>query len=255
MLKYPGKMIQIEGGTFQMGHDFVYDPDLPDNLNFAYPNEQLVHPVTVSPFEIGETLVTQDEYEAMTGMNPSFDKGGRKPVTHVTADEALTLCNKLSETAGYEPCLDEKTRKCDVSKNGFRLPTEAEWEFACRAGTNTHFNTGDTLADLERAGWFLGNSGGKIHPVAQKEPNAFGLFDMHGNVFEWCYDGYDWIDYHGGYTSKPATDPLGFEDFRFRVMRGGSWYSEPSICRSAARGLYFPKMGTYYIGMRLARRL
>ncbi len=255
MLKYSGKMIKIKGGTFRMGHDFVYDPAQPDNLNFAYPNEQLIHDVSVSSFEIGETLVTQDEYLEMTGENPSLVKGGRMPVTHVTAEEALALCNKLSVAAGYEPCYDAKTRKCDISKSGYRLPTEAEWEFACRAGTTSHFYTGDKLTDLSRAGWHLGNSGGTIHPVAQKEPNAFGLYDMHGNVFEWCYDGYDWIDYHGGYTSKPATNPIGFEDFRFRVIRGGSWFSEPSVCRSAARGNYYPKMGNYYIGVRLARRI
>ena len=119
----------------------------------------------------------------------------------------------MSKAAGLEPCFDEKTGKCDFSKNGFRLPTEAEWEYACRAGSDSHFCIGNTEADLEKTGWYAGNSGSKTHPVAQKQPNAWGLYDMHGNVFEQCYDGYEEAQNHTTYTSDSVTDPINSENF------------------------------------------
>ena len=125
-----------------------------------------------------------------------------------------------------------------------RLPTEAEWEHACRAGTRTAYYSGDTEADLGRAAWYEGNSKETTHPVGQKEPNRFGLYDMHGNVWQWCQDWYA-EDY---YAKSKAEDPEGPAQGAFRVLRGGSWYFDPWVCRSASRLRYGPDIRVYYFG-------
>jgi formylglycine-generating enzyme required for sulfatase activity len=248
-------MIAIPAGSFLMGHD--YTPGAPnDPVNRYYPDEQPVHRVTLDAFQIGATEITQGQYRAVTGSNPSSTVGDDTlPVTNVSANDAIAFCNKLSAAAGFAPCYDEKTGKCDFSKNGFRLPTEAEWEYACRAGTRTHFNSGNTLADLDRAGWFIGNSGNRPHPVAQKAPNAWGLYDMHGNVFEFCYDGFDETYSLGNYTAEPGVNPVGYGNFNLRIMRGGGWFSEACDCRSATRSTFWTGGGNSYIGFRVARRI
>ena len=246
-------MVTIPAGSFLMGHDYTPGPPN-DPVNRYYPDEQPVHKVTLNAFQIGETEITQGQYKAVTGVNPSaFTGDDTLPVTNVSADEAVAFCNKLSVAAGLEPCHDGKTGKCDFSKNGFRLPTEAEWEYACRAGTRTLFNTGNTLADLERSGWFIGNSGNRSHPVARKAPNAWGLYDMHGNVFEFCYDGFDETYSAGNYTPELAVNPIGYDNFNLRIMRGGGWFSEAADCRSATRSTFWTGGGNYYIGFRVAR--
>ena len=235
-----------------MGNDYV--PGAPnDPVNRYYPDEQPVHRVTLSAFWMGETEVTQAQYRAAAGKNPSAFPGDDLPVTNVSADAAVVFCNLLSTAAGLEPCFDEKTGKCDFSKNGFRLPTEAEWEYACRAGTRTHFSSGNTAADLDRAGWYAGNNGGKPRPAAKKAPNPWGLFDMHGNVFEFCYDGFDETYHAGNYHPEPQTNPTGYGIFNLRIMRGGGWASAPSECRSAARGCFWTGGGASYLGFRVAR--
>jgi len=248
------RMIAIPGGSFLMGYDYVPDRGGDDRVNRYYPDEQPVHVVTVSPFLMSETEVTRRQYAAVMGEDPSsFPGGGDLPVTNVGADDALVFCNRLSESAGLEPCYDPETGRCDLSKNGFRLPTEAEWEYACRAGTRTHFCSGNTVSDLDRVGWYIGNSDGRVHSVALKEPNVWGLYDMHGNVWEFCYDGYDAARHFGNYPASDVTDPVGFEHFNYRIMRGGGWFSAPSECRSAVRGAFWTGGGSHYIGFRVVR--
>jgi formylglycine-generating enzyme required for sulfatase activity len=248
-------MVSLPGGCFEMGHMYQPDSSLPGNVNVFFPDEQPVHEVVLSGFQISLTEITQGQYLAVTNDNPSTFTGDENlPVTNVGASQALEFCNMLSDKAGFEPCYDKKTGKCDFTKNGFRLPTEAEWEYACKAGSDTHYNTGSTEQDLDSAGWFIGNSGGKAHPIAQKEPNAWGLYDMHGNVFELCYDGYDENMVESVYPPGSVRDPAGFENFNMRIMRGGGWFSEPAACRSFTRSKFWTGGANYYIGFRIVRR-
>ncbi|MCE5251949.1 formylglycine-generating enzyme family protein [bacterium] len=247
-------MVTVPAGSFQMGYDYVSDSVPGGKVNVYYPDEQPVHTVTLSPFQISSTEITQALYASVMKDNPStFTGDDSLPVTNVSANDVLRFCNKLSEAAGFEPCCDEKTGTCDFTKNGFRLPTEAEWEYSCRAGTKTHYSAGNTEQDLDKAGWYIGNSGGRTHPVGGKEPNAWGLYDMHGNVFEFCYDGFDETYNSGNYSKEPVTDPRGCSNFNLRITRGGGWFSEPSVCRSAARSCFWTGGGNYYIGFRVAR--
>lgn len=245
-------LVDVPAGSFLMGNDYSAGKT-EDPANRYYSDEQPVHRVTLSAFRMGETEVTQAQYRVVMGTNPSSVVGDDLPVTNVSANDAVAFCNKLSRSAGFEPCYDEKTGKCDFSKNGFRLPTEAEWEYACRAGTTTLFSSGSTAASLDRAGWHIGNSGGKVRPVKKKAPNPWGLFDMHGNVFEFCYDGFDETYSSGNYNSEARMNPVGCENFNLRIMRGGSWFSQPSECRSATRACFWTGGGSSYIGFRVAR--
>ena len=250
-------MASIPAGSFMMGHDWKYDPALSDRVNAFYPDEQPVHRVTLKAFRLGRTPVTQGQYTKVTGLNPStFTGDDTLPVTNAGPFEIRRFCNLLSTAAGFEQCYDETTGKCDFIRNGFRLPTEAEWEYACRAGTTTHFYTGNTERDLDRAGWYLGNSSGKTHPVGQKEPNAWGLYDMHGNVFEFCDDDWNPALCYGKYLSERDPKPVFNYYHQMNITRGGSWFSEPSVCRSAARSCFCSWKGidnSWYMGFRLAR--
>ncbi|MEO2029662.1 MAG: formylglycine-generating enzyme family protein [Fuerstiella sp.] len=152
------------------------------------------------------------------GSTPSEFKGAQNPVENVSWDDAVEFCRKLSElpaekSAGYV----------------YRLPTEAEWEYACRAGTTTAYSFGDSKSELGEYAWYRKNSGDTTHPVGGKPPNAWGLYDMHGNVLEWCQD---WYEY---YPSGSVTDPTGAASGPYRVYRGGSWISRSGYCRSADR--------------------
>ena len=134
--------------------------------------------------------------------------------------------------------------------SGLRLPSEAEWEYACRAGTNTRWSYGDDPAIFGDYAWFSGNSGNRVHAVGEKTPNAFGLYDMHGNAYEWCED-----DYHSTYEGAPTDGSAWIESSRatYRVLRGGYSYGSAANCRSAARGYYTPGDRNYYNGVRFAR--
>ena len=235
-------MVSIPGGTFQMGS------------TTGASNEQPVHQVTLSAFQMSIYEITQAQYLAVMGANPSyFIYDYNRPVETVTGVEVQTFCNKLSEAAGLEPCYDLTTGVCDFTKNGYRLPTEAEWEYACRAGTTTAFANGGITEtgcghdpNLNAMGWYCGNSGNRTHKSAQKQPNAWGLFDMHGNVWEWCQDWY------GGYPSGAVTDPTGLSSGSYRVLRGGSWRGDARRIRSAIRLRCDPN-DRRRIGFRLAR--
>jgi len=213
----PAGMIYIAGGRFRMGDEGQAD---------AKP-----HDVTVSAFFMDRTLVTQDQYEKAMDDNPSRWKGAGNPVEQVRWSDAVKFCNKRSELEGLHPCYDLKTWKCDFQADGYRLPTEAEWEYACRAGTSTAYFFGDDPSQLREYAWFDKNSGGHPRSVGQKQPNPWGLQDICGNVWEWCNDFYS-VDY---YNDSAPTDPKGPEAGQTKVVRGGAWRFSAERCRSGYR--------------------
>ena len=207
------ELVLIPAGKFTMG---TPDQD---------PVEMPAHTVTLTkPFYMGKFVVTQEQYQAVMNANPSGFKGKDHPVETVSWDDAQAFCKKMLE----------------LTKQTVRLPSEAEWEFSCKAGTTTQFHSGDLEADLARVAWYGKNSNESTHPVGQKEPNSFGLYDMHGNVWQWCQDWYD-DDY---YKVSPAENPQGPATGTVhmpgvgtsRVLRGCTWsILEPHDCRSSRR--------------------
>lgn len=227
-------MQSIPAGSFQMGQTGIAEP---------------VHRVTLSGFEMSVYETTQGQYKAVMGTNPSdFTGDDNLPVEEVSWWDAIKYCNALSRKWGLTECYNEITGACDFNKNGFRLPTEAEWEYACRAGTTTAYYTGDTENDLAKAGWYRGNSGDKTHPVGQKTPNTWGLYDMHGNVGELCYDWY------ARYSSGSVTNPTGALSGNNRVSRGGSWVRDAISCGAANPATLLPELGSPEVGYRVVRR-
>jgi len=211
------EMVLLPGGTFIMGDEDEIDAP--------------IHEVTVSPFYIDTHLVTQEQYEKLMGDNPSRWKANKNPVEQMRWSDAVRYCNARSEAEGLEPCYDLNTWKCNFAANGYRLPTEAEWEYACRAGTTTAYSFGDDASKLKAYAWFEDNSASKPRPVGQKPPNSWGLFDMHGNVWEWCNDFYK-VDY---YQESPKENPRGPETGETKVLRGGAWKFSAESCRSGYR--------------------
>jgi len=196
----------------------------------SYDWEKPAHDVTLTkPFYMCQYEVTQEQYQQVMGVNPSHFKGVNLPVEQVSWDDATEFCKKLSEKTGQI----------------MRLPTEAEWEYACRAGTMTTYYTGDTDADLDKAAWSFANSKNTTHPVGQKAANAWGLHDMHGNVWEWCQD---WFDQ---YKPEAAVDPQGPPQGDYRVLRGGCWAHAPAHCRSARRFGFHPGYRSASVGFRV----
>ena len=187
------------------------------------------------PFKMGVHEVTQAQYEQVMKNNPSSFKGAENPVEQVSWEDAVEFCRKLSELSAEK-----------AAGNVYRLPTEAQWEYACRAGTTTQFSFGDDESDLGDYAWYRENSASKAHPVGGKQPNAWGLYDMHGNVWEWCQDWYD------DYPSGAVTDPTGPASGSYRVYRGGSWRRTAGSCRSASRGRHFPSSRYFISGFRVS---
>lgn len=208
-------MVALPGGTFIMGDE--------DNRR--------IHDVTLSPFAIGAMPVTQEQYEFIMGNNPSEFKGENNPVESVSWEDAQAFCKKLSQKTGKE----------------YSLPTEAQWEYACRAGSGTYYCFGDVETKLDEYAWFNDNSRGSTQPVGKKKPNEFGLYDMHGNVWEWCND------WHGDYPYDSVVDPAGPEKGGARVLRGGSWSFSAGRCRSAYRNHDNPGYRSNDVGFRLSR--
>jgi formylglycine-generating enzyme required for sulfatase activity len=211
------QMVSIPAGKFVMG-----DKDEVD----APPHE-----VVVSSFLMDKHLVTQEQYQKIMGTNPSRWKGDKNPAEQLRWSDAVKFCNKRSELEGLQPCYDLKTLKCNFDANGYRLPTEAEWEFACRAGTTTAYFFGDSPAKLGDYAWFEKNSGGHPRPIGQKLPNPWGLFDMVGNVWQWCNDFYK-VDY---YQETPRENPRGPNEGQNKVLRGGAWRFGADNSRSGYR--------------------
>jgi formylglycine-generating enzyme required for sulfatase activity len=221
------KLVLIPKGTFTMGSP---------KSEAGRSDGELQHEVTISQdYYLGVYEVTQAQYEQVMGKNPSRFKGPRNPVEQVSWDDVVKFCERLSE-------LPEEKKAGRV----YRLPTEAEWEYACRAGSKTAFSFGDNSESLGDYAWFGDNSNGKTHPVGEKKPNAWGLYDMHGNVWEWCSDRYD------DYPKGAVTDPVGPKEGSYRVFRGGGWDFEAAFCRSAYRNGYSSLNRYYHSGFRLA---
>jgi formylglycine-generating enzyme required for sulfatase activity len=197
------EMVYVTGGSFLMGA-----PSKEPNSDAA---EGPQRRVSVSGFSISKYEITQAQWEAAMGTNPSNFKGADLPVENVSWNDAKEFCRRLLQLTGKQ----------------YRLPTEAEWEYACRAGT-----TGPYAGELDAMAWYDKNSGGKTHPVGQKKPNAFGLYDMHGNVWEWCED-----RWHKNYEGAPADGAAWLSGGKSndRVLRGGSWVGDARNCRSALR--------------------
>ncbi len=199
-----------------------YETAMKAYREFATYPEKPAHSVTLTrPFYMGKYTITQAQYEALMGTNPSIFKNVQGPVENVSWNDAAEYLKKLN-TLLHDPAFNAI------------LPTEAQWEYACRAGTQTRFNSGDRDSDLDAAGWFKNNSGGKTHPVGGKKANAFGLYDMHGNVKQWCQD---WF---GVYFATPAIDPKGPANGVGRVLRGGSSFDFAWHCRSTCRSIIYP---------------
>jgi formylglycine-generating enzyme required for sulfatase activity len=221
------KLLLIPKGSFTMGAED------------GFVNEQPTHPVTISqPFYLGVYEVTQEQYEGVMGENPSKFKDPKNPVGRASWQDAVEFCRKLSELP------DEKS-----AGRVYRLPTEAEWEYACRAGSTTKFGFGDDESQLFDYAWIGKNSESKTHHVGQKKPNAWGIHDMHGNAWEWC------SDWYGEYPRDAVTDPQGPDTGIFRTCRGGSWGFVAANCRSAARGANDPATRTLGGGFRVVLKL
>src|SRR5882724_1896633 len=242
------EMVSLPGGEFLMGSER------------GNPDEAPVHKVRVSAFLIDKFEVTHQMFTKAQSPNPShWQDNPKKPVERVRWRDAKQYCNERSLLEGLKPCYNEKTSDwdCDYSANGYRLPTEAEWEYACRAGTDQPYDFGQP-DKLRQYGWLGENSDQQTHPCGQKKPNGFGIHDLYGNVSEWCEDVYS----PTYYKTSEAVDPRGpansGKDVK-RVIRGGSWKSSPAQCRVSARqgeqtGDSDACFSTDYCGFRCVRR-
>ena len=218
-----GNMVYVEGGTFTMGAT-------PEQGDEIYDDEKPAHQVTVSPFYIGKYEVTQAEWFAVMGVNPSDTIHAQFPVVCVSWDDCQEFIARLNAMTGKQ----------------FRLPTEAEWEFAARGGNKSKHYKYAGSNDIEQVAWYVDNYDSVMHYVGQKAPNELGLHDMSGGVYEWCNDWY------GEYAPAMQNDPKGPATASLRVRRGGSWGSSAKHCRVSLRYYWNPDIRSNVIGLRLA---
>ena len=214
------QMVSVEGGTFQMGSETCDD------------DEQPVHEVKLNGFSIGQTEVTVELWKAVMGTNPSRWNGLKLPVENVSWEECQSFITKLNLLTGQQ----------------FRLPTEAEWEYAARGGNQSKGYTYSGSNNIEDVAWRDINSGSKTHDVATKAPNELGIYDMSGNVWEWCQDWYS----SSYYSTSVINNPKGPDSGSLRVNRGGGWVDAPALCRCAIRGFSSPVRAYPDLGFRLA---
>ena len=228
----------IPSGRFRMGSD-------------ENDSEKPVHEVAISAFQCLRTPVTRQLYLQIMGQDPGWPLGEAdlRPVNRVSWFDAVKFCNRWSEVLALSPCYlcDGNNVRWDYQADGIRLLTEAEWEYACRAGSGTKWCFGDDETQLQEFAWFNQNSDNKPQPVAAKRANEFGLFDLHGNVWEWCWDWY------GTYDDQGQADPVGAATGSGRVLRGGAFYYVPRNLRSAIRNWDSPEYVYRNFGFRCAR--
>jgi formylglycine-generating enzyme required for sulfatase activity len=246
------EMILVKGGQFTMGSP---------TGESSRGKDEVQHRVTLSDFYLGKFAVTQQEFEEVMDSNPSHFQGQDLPMENVTWFEAVSFCNELSKLEGFIPAYSITGSGENISvtwnhaANGYRLPTEAEWEYACRAGTTTPFHTGANITP-DQANYYgtypyndapSGRYRESTVPVGRMSPNAWGLHEMHGNVWEWCWDWY------GEYSPGAQTNPAGSDTGTFRINRGGGWNDFGRHLRSAYRAAHNPENRTFNIGFRLVR--
>jgi formylglycine-generating enzyme required for sulfatase activity len=246
--------VLVEGGSFVMGSP-VYER--------GRNNGERQHRVRIKSFYISEHPVTQEEYEEIMETNPSIFEGENLPVESVSWFDAIEYCNRRSEKEGLNPVYTIDILRIDLGNlnstarwlvtwdrkaNGYRLPTEAEWEYAAKGGNEAPggFIFAGSNEQTEVA-WYSATSGGKTHPVGEKTANKLGLYDMSGNVWEWCWDWY------GDYKTNAQTDPIGASLGSKRVIRGGSWYDSAAYVRSAYRNSFIPSNMNFSVGFRIVR--
>jgi formylglycine-generating enzyme required for sulfatase activity len=232
----PLEMVALPGGKFWMGSA--------KTDAHAEADEMPRQKVEVRPFTIGKYAATQKLYREVTGRDPAYSKGDEVPANNVTWYQAIEFCNLLSQRNGLQPVysVEAEAVTWNEDANGYRLPTEAEWEYACRAGTETLYSFGDDERSLGEFAWFDQDD---PEPVGRKKANPWGLHDMHGNVWEWCWD------WHRPYPCKPParTLPNGGD----RVARGGSYDKPARFLRSAVRNSFVPDAHNGLVGFRCAR--
>ena len=221
------EMVLIPAGEFKMGS--------PDSDKDALPWEKPQHRVRITkPFYLGKYLVTEEQWEAVMRIEPSEFRRPKNPVPIASWDDCSVFLGILNAKVGG---------------GKFQLPTEAQWEYACRAGSKTRYCFGDDEKQLGDYAWYYENSGKTTHPVGEKKPNAWGLYDVHGNAWELCQDWWK----EGYYKESPVDDPTGPTGGLHRVFRGGSWFDPAGYCRSAFRGRITPGVQTFYLGFRVSR--
>ena len=233
------ELVDVEGGSYKMGDAMGEKDEFP------------VHTVEVGSFKMSTTEITQELYKKVMGTNPSYFKGEKLPVEKVSWLDAVKFCNKLSEIQGLDPCYTiGSSVSCDFNANGYRLPTEAEWEYAARGGiANEKFQYSGSDS-IDEVAWYTGNSENQTHEVGTKAPNSLGIYDMSGNVWEWCWDNYSETYYTEGSQSNTKGPGSGDK----KVLRGGSRSSiigdGSSICRVSNRSSAKASESYYLNGFR-----